>query len=539
METKQLSDILDVQILENSVNRKKLFIEVFKKYFYLKYETDDISRFCDDYREKIEQINNGHDGSPKVTSTDSLKRKLRRLLNYSPDNKNAATAVVPRNTIINIAFVLTENLSNEHDRLKITNDMLLNMGFPMLRASSEIEIFLIHALTKRKSYKKCIELIEEYKKYKAKKEKESVPLRSDEFKDQTTTYYYNRALAIPDNDLQLFEDVYDMSSNMSWASKRIQTEFNDTMTTQKAKRMENIFRSKIDELTCKPEYDNCSYIIVRNGLLANDMKSNTWHLFIPGTNKEEKLELSKNDTIRLNNYFYIVFLHSDKHYCLYRDNKKVGFLLADKVKNLFDSNHSKIKLECEFYLTFSMSNRIYDIDFISAFRREFRRVFPEHGSAARDCYFEYIKRELHMDFVPIKHASIRTVCDGIDSVLKGSAMLSREAYILWLLFCGYSTAEINATISKRYDALNPKIYFDLYAMIIGNFKIDNSNKKIIYRNPFNMNEQYIVENDLGIDLSNDQTFRSNIIKDLTSNFDKDFAADAFINSANSTVADLF
>lgn len=536
METKQLSDILDVQILENSVNRKKLFIDIFKKYLYLKYGTDDISGFCNDYRAKIEQIDNGHDGTTKVTSTDSLKRKLRRLLNYSPNNKNAATSVVPRYTIIQIAFVLTEELSDEYDRLKITNNMLLNMGFPMLRASSEKEIFLIHALTKRKSYKKCIELFEEYKKYKSKKEKESAPLCSDEFENKTTTYYYNRALAIPDNDLQLFEDVYDMSSNMSWASKRIQTEFNDTMTTQKAKRMENIFRSKIDELTCKPEYDNCSYIVVRNGLLANDMKSNTWHLFIPGTNKEEKLELSKNDMIRLNNYFYIVFLHSDKHYCLYRDNKKVGFLLANKVKNLFDSNHSKIKLECEFYLSFSKTEELCGIDCIQSFREK----FPEHRSTGitRDSYFDYIGT-LYMDFVPIKSAYIRTVCDGIDSVTKGSAMLSREAYILWLLFCGYSTAEINATISKRYDALNPKIYFDLYAMIIGNFKIDNSNKKIIYRNPFNMNEQYIVENDLGIELTNEQTLRSNIIKELTICFNKDFAADAFINSANSTVVDLF
>lgn len=435
METKQLSDILDVQILENSVNRKKLFIDIFKKYLYLKYGTDDISGFCDDYRAKIEQIDNGHDGVTKVTSTDSLKRKLRRLLNYSLDNKNAATSVVPRNTIIQIAFVLTEELSDEHDRLKITNDMLLNMGFPMLRASSETEIFLIHALTKRKSYKKCIELFGEFKKYKAKKEKESAPLNSDEFENKTTTYYYNRALAIPDNDLQLFEDVYDMSSSMKVVSQKIQTELIATIESQKTKR-----------------------------------------------------------------------------------------------------NTSRIKLECEFYLTFSMSDKICGIDCIPSFREK----FPEHRSTGitRDSYFDYIGT-LYMDFVPIKRASIRTVCDGIDSVTKGSAMLSREAYILWLLFCGYSTAEINATISKRYDALNPKIYFDLYAMIIGNFKIDNSNKKIIYRNPFNMNKQYIVENDLGIELTNEQTLRSNIIKKLTICFNKDFAADAFINSANSTVVDLF
>ena len=150
-----------------------------------------------------------------------------------------------------------------------------------------------------------------------------------------------------------------------------------------------------------------------------------------------------------------------------------------------------------------------------------------------------------MSFVPVGKVDsknplkARTIIDALDMVEKGKTMLSREAYLLWLIYCGYDINQINIEVSCRYEPLNKEVYFDKFILAVGAFTLsqDEQGKSFVeYKDVFENKGSFFVEDNIdALNTESNFSLRQSVIDVFIENFDKNFAAERFINSKDSTI----
>lgn len=444
METLQLSDI--IKDFNNNIrySKRNHFISCFNKHMKNKYgekknKKTNINAFYKDYQKLVVKAAKILDDDYDI-SIDALKKRFYRIFNDPSydciKSSNKSTFNISRLTVIHIAFVLTDKLNEDADRLEIANELLLSLGYPQLRASSIIEIFLIYALNQKLSYDACVRKYNEF----------------------VNTHIYSST------DAQLF-----------------------------AQKTTTIFQKQV----CDKKYKNDEELYEDVSSILNSMR-------------DTSLKIKEN-------------------FCK----------TLEEIKS--NRRMSKIRIQCEFFLTFVASGQ--------KAQQMFNLKFPltTGTGKTRDEYFDEIDNLSlkGMCFVPIgkvdskKSFKARTIIDDLDKVEKGKTMLSREAYLLWLLYCGYDTQKINLEISCRYEPLNEDVYFDNFITTVGRFKLSKNEQGVPvveYKDVYKNCDHFIVKDDIGIlNTKNDFTLRQSIIDIFIANFDKNFAAERFVNSKDSTV----
>lgn len=439
METIQLSNIINNFNNNVGYSKRSHFINCFTKYMKNKYKNNKMECFYKDYQKLVVKAAKLLDNDYEL-SLESLKKRFYRIFNDPSydciKSANKATFNIPRLTVIHIAFVLTDRINKNIDRLAIANELLLSLGYPQLRASSIIEIFIIYAFNQKLPYDVCVDKYNKFMK--------------------THTYF--------------------VSNNSAFSEK----------TT-------TIFQKQI----CDKKYKNDDELFEDISFILNSMRN--------------------------------VSLKIKETFCKTLEEVKIK------------RNMSKIRIQCEFFLTFVKSSQKAQKIF------NFKFPLTSGTGKTREEYFAEIDNLCldGMGFIPIgnvdsqKNYKARTIIDALDMVEKGKTMLSREAYLLWLLYCGYDTERINYEISCRYEPLNREVYFDNFVITIGNFSLHKNeigNPIVEYKDILNNRNLFIAEDDIGIlRKESDFALRQSIIEIFISNFDKNFAAERFINLKDSAI----
>ena len=96
-----------------------------------------------------------------------------------------------------------------------------------------------------------------------------------------------------------------------------------------------------------------------------------------------------------------------------------------------------------------------------------------------------------------------SLVSAIEDIIGGKSAISREGFILWLLFCGLDRDNVDKVLARRFEPLNDS-YFDQYAAIIAGFSLKK--KDIVYFD-FKNGKEYAVINDAHLRTDNDFALR--------------------------------
>lgn len=248
-------------------------------------------------------------------------------------------------------------------------------------------------------------------------------------------------------------------------------------------------------------------------------------------------------------FFTEVFVASQK---MHASSLKVKRIYCTSLKKLQEKNNmGKIDIYADFILTFSKTSKNKkDIWKDLVVRKE---EFP-HWTKKEFLISEFDdpENENNVEFIPIRQVEkkapnkVQTIIFALENISPdenkvGKYILSREMYLLWLLYCGYSIKEINAEIGKRYAELDKNSYFDLFVLIAGSISCEEQNGKklVFYTDVLDNNKKYIVEDDkMKLDLTDENVCKKSFINLLIEIFDTNFAATRIISNSTSTIKSI-
>ncbi len=95
--------------------------------------------------------------------------------------------------------------------------------------------------------------------------------------------------------------------------------------------------------------------------------------------------------------------------------------------------------------------------------------------------------------------------------------ISREGFIMWMLFCGATYEEINAKLARRFGTLQFEYYFDRIVTMIASFRLDNG--CIRYYDRENAKEYTVIQGeDWKIQTKNERCLRASVANVLLDSF---------------------
>lgn len=213
---KKINDIFDEFRRIDSKGAKEKFCQCLKNYIHNKYRGIDeyaaLAKFTDAYVEYLLDLEKNQ--NCKVNPD---KRKIKNLASKNIPNWLNPKCSIKRETIIDIAFILADPKQKNGE--SIANDLLQQMHYPKLHASSELEIFYIYAFRNGLRYSDCLKL------YKIYLERDQVEISDDEGKydHDTSTVFHDGLLNIDDKE-KLFSFVDSKRQYFGVASRKMNAE---------------------------------------------------------------------------------------------------------------------------------------------------------------------------------------------------------------------------------------------------------------------------------------------------------------------------
>ncbi len=548
---KDIYDILDEFQEKSSTGAKEKFCISLKKYIHEKYNgTDERANrvkfiaACADYILDLEKYQTSDFDSK---SSENIRR-IKNTASKNVTNWLDSSKSIKRKTIIDIAFILTDNKKKNGE--DIANALLQDMHYQKLHASSEIEIVYIYALRNGLTYVDCLKL---YNSYLARHGVVTSNNKEEKI-DETSTVFHNEILNIS-NQEGLFEFLDRKRQHFGIASR------------------------KMNALVSKLFYRMLSHkIIIKSDISSSKAVTD----LIKNAIEEEKYNTNSIASDMVENCLKIA---QYQPFVVYLSNKKTADLLYDAISTaggnaeIFKSRYeSKMDLKLDFFL-FYASNDSLDV-FRDRFAKDTMQTMEDNHALNRLAYDDYIKQYMSyidnyindstkganpsryhkqiMDrknnrpiFYPIKGYSsptdsyrsacdgclFSTVFDGFTEVLKNQKSLSREGLLLWLLFYYrmdggkedyLDMADINALIGSRYSSLNENNYFDNFIITI--LSIESHNGKLFYK--YGKHKEEIDKSDLNTE--NIHQLRHSIIRLFKDVFEPDFAAEYFTEKSDNT-----
>ena len=126
----------------------------------------------------------------------------------------------------------------------------------------------------------------------------------------------------------------------------------------------------------------------------------------------------------------------------------------------------------------------------------------------------------------------------IMEIKNGNAYISREGFILWLLFCGMDRDNIDKMLTKRFEPLCTDNYFDRFAAIIAGFAL-TLDKTIVFLDTEKGQTYSIVDEDEDLCTDDEFTLRLSVSKLLVQAFKDEMAIDNFRDKRNSFLSEIY
>lgn len=376
-----------------------------------------------------------------------INRKVSRWFNAEEyTTKTSKVQRIHRDSIIDIAFSLASQNSVapitalRENGEEIANHLLFTMGYPKLSGSSLVELFYIYALNAGLTYSECCELYAGYQIYIRKKEMKD---RAQLQPSQSTTYYcaYIKTLNHRHNKDAFYESIFDISTDLrngsKWLTEYFVTSFNKQMQKEKL----------VLQKSC-----------------------------------EDNVEVKKLKQLKIR--FYLMFTSPSPR-------------KSDEVtdEDLFSSNVIDMDILKIFENRSAKGRRfgssIRDIsDWLCANGRTCKLI---RGKAKKEANGQQTAQIQKTNSGVYTLDSLDCAIDKLfptDDNNTSNNYISREAFIMWLLFCGESKEEIDRLLIKRFDTLNTEVYFDRFAIILSGFSRKNNN---IYYYDRQEKKEYLVE----------------------------------------------
>ena len=217
MDEMRVSDIFNQFSDFESSSRMDLFLDKLQTYIDAKYTdttTAPVEQFKKEYFEVI------------GVKSDSRESANKRVLRWF-DRKVKA---ISRQEIIAIGFTLANGVKSEeitvdelaatvNNREHLVNDLLSVFSYPKLSAHNEVELFYIHGLRKGKSLQQTKQLYEQFLKM------PPMDITASNLSDKNTSYFYEVAKALPEDDEKALIEIRKLSSAMILGSKTLRNKF--------------------------------------------------------------------------------------------------------------------------------------------------------------------------------------------------------------------------------------------------------------------------------------------------------------------------
>ena len=308
------------------------------------------------------------------------------------------------------------------------------------------------------------------------------------------------------------------------------------------------FKNRISYKECSKLYDRYNFFVENKG--EENISKGT-------TEKENNYSLKTSTYFHINlveqhfsseeDFFTEVFVASQN---MYESSLKVKQIYCTSLKKLQQKNNmGKIDVYADFILTFSKTNKnkkdIWEeIVMVKNFSGSKKDFLISH--------FDELEDENYIEFIPIRQVEksapnkVQTIISALENITSdenkvNKYILSRELYLLWLLYCGYSLKEINAEIGRRYAELDKNSYFDLFVLIAGSISYEEQNGKklVVFTDVLDNNKKYIVEDDKRkLDITDENACKKSFINLLIEIFDTNFAATQIISNSTSTIKSI-
>lgn len=504
MKEKSFFDIIEEFYLEKGQNRFSTFCETLKtklkenciteverKYPDIPVEEGLRLFFIEKYFELLCSVDLTHkklfDDNENLKTKESkhnLKIYERKLKDRARNNINPCFCLcnanksetnnksISRKIIIEFAFAISMN--KYIDGEKIANDLLMSMGYPKLHLSSTIEIFYAYSLRNNLSYSKCCSMIEKYQAF-PKSDFDSTKIDTD-----NSSTYFGKEIVAAESEEKFFLKMNIFHQMLDKGSKKITKNFIETFKIANKKystlNLEYGLEAKLAfylfYYTCyKGDFLQFLQMFMENLLYSNQTNEQS----------SEKIDIT---TELIENYFRCNNIvdfseNTDNDKWKYSYNSQHYFFPIKGHSRKYDINSFEKKSSCNF------DTISYDIDNLLGRQTKYNK--------GQRCNVDY----------PI---------------------LSREAYILWLVFLGFDLEDINALIGCRYARLDENVYFDNFIITVLSFKLENEQVK--FKNISVTDTETLSKKDIC-------NLRQSIIYEL-SLFDIDCSCESFVTISKST-----
>lgn len=443
MDEMRVSDIFNQFSDFESSSRMDLFLDKLQTYIDAKY-TDTTTAPVEQFKKEYFEVTG--------VKSDSRESANKRVLRWF-DRK---VKTISRQQIIAIGFTLVNGIKSEeitveenaiqkktttvNNREHLVNDLLSVFSYPKLSAHNKVELFYIHGLRKGKSLQQTKQLYEQFLK------RPPLDITASNLADKNTSYFYEEAKALPDDDEKALIEIQKLSSAMIEGSRTLRNKFVADFKHE-AKKHGGILSTKI--------------------------------------------------------LFYYMFCDSKTLCTSVEDIKK---LVDNADIAIYDFADNDMR---------AMSN------YFSYYGKDVCRVIRGHNT---------------QDTIDAK-LTLNGLERAIDAIQKGTAYISREGFILWLLFCGMDRDSIDKMLMKRFEPLYTDNYFDRFAAIIAGFSL-NSDKTIVFFDT-EKDQTYSIINDEGLCTDDEFTLRLSVSKLLVRAFKDEMAIDNFTEKRNSFLSEIY
>lgn len=216
-------------------------------------------------------------------------------------------------------------------------------------------------------------------------------------------------------------------------------------------------------------------------------------------------------------------------------SKKISRTIEDTFYKMMKNYKTKKDLVLDFFLYYSSEKSL------SVFLQDFKDAGYTTAETARIEYDRYIKaRPREYDFYPMIHGSYSTVYDNLNDVLKGRGSLTREGFLLWLVFyyCPGEDKEyfllddINEFIGSRFLRLDEQYGFDKYILTVLSFSLEGDT--VMYNGELIHDGQNLCKDNI-------HSLRKSIIQHISKNkiFNSHFSVEDFGGTNDSTTSITF
>lgn len=128
------------------------------------------------------------------------------------------------------------------------------------------------------------------------------------------------------------------------------------------------------------------------------------------------------------------------------------------------------------------------------------------------CYHKVIKRNTFDSF----YSAIDTLKsqNGIDKYI------SREGFIMWMLFCGDNYEEINVKLKHRFGTLQQQTFFDKFATIVTDISL--SDNRVLYYDRASGTTYIVMDTEHILQTTNESCLRASVVNALLDNLPEEF-----------------